>query len=62
VTPYVHKYDLPKKWANEVPIFLAPNYENVEEWQKVPVKEVEEEEGEGEEEEGEGEGEGEEEE
>lgn len=29
-----HPYDLPKKNANEVEIFLAPDYANVEEWQK----------------------------
>jgi hypothetical protein len=28
---------LPKKWANEVPIFLAPDYSNIEEWEKVPI-------------------------
>jgi hypothetical protein len=44
VTPFVHKYDLPKKWANEVDIMLAPDYEPVEEWEKKPVFEKDEDE------------------
>ena len=46
VTPMTHKYDIPKKLANEVDIMIAPDYENVEEWEKAPLKEpTEEEEG-----------------
>jgi len=45
--PWVHKYDLPKKWDNEVPIMLAPDYANIEEWAKVPLVEPVEGEGEG---------------
>ena len=44
VTPWVHKYDLPKKWANEVDIMLAPDYEPIEEWTKKPVFEKDEDE------------------
>lgn len=44
MTPVVHKYDRKKKWANEVDIMLAPDYEPREEWEKVPVLEVEEDE------------------
>ena len=49
ITPYVHPYDLPKKRANEVDIMVAPDYENIEEWEKAPLKEPEDdaEEGEG---------------
>lgn len=35
--PWTHPYDLPKKRANEVPIFLAPDYAPVEEWEAAPV-------------------------
>ena len=40
MTPYVHRYDREKKWANEVDIMVAPDYEPVEEWEKVPVFEA----------------------
>ena len=36
-TPRIHKYDRKQKWDNEVPIFFAPDYANVEEWEKVPI-------------------------
>ena len=31
---YVHKYDRAKRWANEVDIFEAPDFEEIEEWEK----------------------------
>lgn len=45
-----HRHDLAKKWANETHIGLAPDYEEVEEWEKL-VEEEEDEDEEGEEEE-----------
>ena len=39
VTPYVHPYDRVKKMANEVDIMIAPDYQNIEEWEKAPLKE-----------------------
>lgn len=39
ILPHVHRYDLPKKWANETHIALAPDYAEPEEWEKVSLAE-----------------------
>jgi len=30
--PWHHPYDLPKKWANETEIYLAPDYACFQDW------------------------------
>ena len=49
VTPHVHPYDRVKKLANEVDIMIAPDYQNIEEWEKAPLREPTDDDEEGEE-------------
>lgn len=46
--PFTSRYELPKKRANETEIFLAPDYTEVEEWNKVQLVDPESEEAGGE--------------
>lgn len=36
-TPFVHRFDLPKKWSNETNIFDAPDYAEVDIWEKIQL-------------------------